>query len=62
LRKRKKFRLAPKAERVMIEHNDSVERIMRSKRDLRTRLLLLVDQFEVTIQRMRELRSSRVRW
>jgi len=53
--KRKKFRLSPQAERVMIEHQDQLERIMRSKRDLRTRLLLLVDQFDVTQGRLREL-------
>jgi len=57
---KKKFRLTPRVERVMIEHNASVERIMRSKRDLRTRLLLLVDQFEVTQARLNELR--RYRW
>jgi len=55
--KRKKFRLTPRVERVMTEHQDQLERIMRSKRDLRTRLLLLVDQFDVTQARLNELRK-----
>jgi len=57
--KKKKFRLSPKAESVMTEHQDQLELIMGSKRDLRTRLLLLVDQFEVTQARLNELRKYR---
>ena len=57
--KRTKFRLSPQAERVMIEHQDQLERIMRSKRDLHTRLLFLVDQFDVTQERLNELKKYR---
>jgi len=44
----------------MTEHQDQLELIMRSKRDLHTRLLLLVDQFDVTQAKLRELNTFRL--
>ena len=54
--KRKKFKLSPKAKRALEEHDTRITRIMKSKRDLKTKLLLVLEQQDVTIQRMKELR------
>lgn len=56
---KKKFRLSPKAKRALEEHNTTITRIMKSKRDLKTKLLLVLEQQDETIQRMRELRRYR---
>ena len=53
---RKTFRLTPKAERAIQEYNDTITRIMNSKRDLKTKLRLVLEQQDLTLLRMRELR------
>jgi len=57
--KRKKFRLTPRVERAIEEYNDVITQIMKSKRDLHTKLLLVLEQQDETIQRMRELRREK---
>jgi len=56
LRKRKKFRLMPKAERVMIEHQNELERIMHSDQDTLRKMRQALELFKTTQLRLRELK------
>lgn len=58
--KKKKFQLMPRVARVIEEYNDTITRIMKSKRDLHTKLVLVNEQQAVTIERMKDLK--RYRW
>jgi len=55
LRKRRKFRLREDAERVMIEHQNELERIMHSDRDSLKKMQQALELFKVTQLRLREL-------
>jgi len=55
LRKRRKFRLSPKAERVMIEHQNELERIMNSDQDSLKKMQQVLQLFKTTQLRLREL-------
>jgi len=57
LRKRKKFRLAPKAERVMIAHQDELERIFHSDLDTLQKMKQAHELFKTTQLRLRELQK-----
>ena len=55
--KRRKFRLMPKAGRIMIEHQNELERIMHSDQDSLKKMQQVLEQFKVTQLRLRELQK-----
>lgn len=57
VKRRKKFRLAPKAEGVMMEHQAELERIMHSDRDSLKKLQKVMQLFKVTQAQLWELQK-----
>ncbi len=56
MRKRRKFRLAPKAERIMIEHQNELERIFHSDQDTLKKMQRAHELFKNTQAQLWDLR------